>query len=336
MRRNYLQVGDKSSAGGIVIDEMEDCFNEDTALTFLGARVVCPACGTTGIIVPTGPRWPNNWMGKEMAMEEDLCACKCSPSPIMIASQDTLFDSFEVHELAAMGFEPTGRPLPKTAPRKEATEPSYKEVEKGSTLPDNPALICPNMNNDAFYALVLRLRDKAVTHVDKRLSELSTWGRTDQAKVALYFGPDVNSIKPMLEEGLVRIRTLLGSLTKNNFERYSEEQLARTGCVPRSREDDITAASVCGPDGLHRIFVYPRFCTLPDENLSAYGVPLDGDSKLLTLIHEVSHFQDGMGTRDVWYSTRNSRWKAADANQFCIENAENIAGYTVGIWNDQI
>lgn len=336
MRRSYLRVGDKSSVGGTVIDGISCCVHHGKQVTFLGASVLCPACGTTGVIAPAGPRRNNNFMGKRPALDRDLCICKCSPPPTMIASQDTMFDSFEVHELAEMGFGPTGGPLQKTPTRKEATEPSYKEVEKEPTLPYDPELICPNMSNDAFRALMLRLRDKAVRDVDKRLSELPVWGRSDQAKVALYFGPDVNSIKPTLREGLMRIRSLLRSLTTGNFERYSEESLARTGCVPRSREDDITAASVCGPDGLHRIFIHPRFCTLPDENLSAYGIPLDGDSKLLTLIHEVSHFQDGMGTRDVWYSTKNSRWKAADANQFCIENAENIAAYTVGIWDDQI
>jgi uncharacterized Zn-binding protein involved in type VI secretion len=111
MRRKYLQLYDKSSGGGTVIDGMEDVFNENTALTFLGARVVCPTCKTTGTIVPRGPRWPNDWMGKQMALEDDVCICKCSPPPVMIASQDKMFDEFQVHELAEMGFGPTGLPL---------------------------------------------------------------------------------------------------------------------------------------------------------------------------------------------------------------------------------
>ena len=83
--------------------------HEGTELTFVGARVICPACRSTGQIVPTGPRWPANFMGKQPALEGDLCACKCDPPPAMMASQTTMFESFDSHQLASMGFTADGR-----------------------------------------------------------------------------------------------------------------------------------------------------------------------------------------------------------------------------------
>ena len=111
MRRYYLKVGDKSTAGGTTIEGIPSCTHHGTELTFLGARVVCPACGTTGRIIPKGPRWTDNLMGKKAALDGDLCACKCDPPPLMLASQNTMFQDFEVCHLADMGFAPNGAPL---------------------------------------------------------------------------------------------------------------------------------------------------------------------------------------------------------------------------------
>ncbi|CAH2779051.1 MAG: hypothetical protein CBARDMAM_1019 [uncultured Caballeronia sp.] len=50
-------------------------------------------------------------MGKEQALEGDLCVCKCDPSPVMIASQTDNSQSFESHHLAQMGYGPSGNYL---------------------------------------------------------------------------------------------------------------------------------------------------------------------------------------------------------------------------------
>ncbi|WP_013591187.1 PAAR domain-containing protein [Paraburkholderia phenoliruptrix] len=113
MRRFYLKVGDKSSTGGTIIEGIPSCTHHGTPLTFLGAQVVCSACGSTGRIVPKGPRWPDNMMGKEAALDGDLCACNCYPHPVMLASQSTMSQSFESHHLTDMGFACNGTPLRK-------------------------------------------------------------------------------------------------------------------------------------------------------------------------------------------------------------------------------
>ncbi|NIF78669.1 PAAR domain-containing protein [Paraburkholderia sp. Cy-641] len=102
MKRSYLKIGDKSSAGGTVVEGIPLMTHHGTELTFIGAAVTCPACKSTGQIVAKGPRWPGNWMGKQAALEGDICSCKCHPSPVMLASQSNMAMNFESRELASI------------------------------------------------------------------------------------------------------------------------------------------------------------------------------------------------------------------------------------------
>ncbi|SHJ96179.1 PAAR domain-containing protein [Paraburkholderia terricola] len=108
MKRSYLKLGDKSSAGGVVAEGIPLMMHDGTELTFLGAVVVCPACRSTGVIAEKGPRWPDQLMGRRPALEGDICACKCYPPPVMIASQTDMTMSFESKELVSMGFSFNG------------------------------------------------------------------------------------------------------------------------------------------------------------------------------------------------------------------------------------
>ena len=111
MKRSYLKVGDRSSAGGTVIEGITLMTHRGIQLTFVGAKVTCPSCKSTGQIVGKGPRWPGVLMGKQAALEGDVCACDCYPSPVMLASQTNMTMNFESHELAGMGFSPNGSSL---------------------------------------------------------------------------------------------------------------------------------------------------------------------------------------------------------------------------------
>jgi uncharacterized Zn-binding protein involved in type VI secretion len=111
LRRNFLKKGDGSTVGAEVLEGEETCTHNGTALAFIGAKVYCHACKTVGLIAAQGPRWPDFMMEKEQALEGDVCICKCQPPPIMIASQNDSFQSFEHHELAALGFGESSNPL---------------------------------------------------------------------------------------------------------------------------------------------------------------------------------------------------------------------------------
>ncbi|WP_353936157.1 PAAR domain-containing protein [uncultured Herbaspirillum sp.] len=116
MRRYYLKLGDKSTSGGTVVEGIEGCYHHGTQLTFLGAQVYCPACKTTGRIVPKGPRWPDNLMGKHAALDGDLCVCRCNPPPVMLPSQTDMCETFDAKALELLGYTSHGTPLKKGAP----------------------------------------------------------------------------------------------------------------------------------------------------------------------------------------------------------------------------
>ena len=112
MQRSYLKLGDKSSAGGTVIEGIPFFTDNGKEVTFVGATVVCPACKASGPIVARGPRWPGEIFGKRAALEGDVCACKCSPPPVMLASDLLgMTMAFESDELTSLGFDSSGKPL---------------------------------------------------------------------------------------------------------------------------------------------------------------------------------------------------------------------------------
>lgn len=105
MRRYYLKEGDQSSADGVVLEGEETCTHYGTAMTYLGAKVYCRTCKTVGFIVGKGPRLPDTMMDKEMALDGDICACKCDPPPVMIASQSDSFQDIDSGPLAPLPEE---------------------------------------------------------------------------------------------------------------------------------------------------------------------------------------------------------------------------------------
>ncbi|MGT2457832.1 M35 family metallo-endopeptidase [Cupriavidus basilensis] len=95
------------------------------------------------------------------------------------------------------------------------------------------------------------------------------------------------------------------------------------GCTPKTRNNPRIAAAVCAPDTeTHTIAIAQNFCAL-----SPYADLLD--SQLLTLVHEVSHFQDAMATEDFFYQLFTVKQEAAAKNPQCIQNADNVAGYVI-------
>jgi len=106
-----LLKGDKTTADGVVLDGVAAGFNNGTPLTYHGASILCPTCKSTGRIVGAGPSWPMTFNGLQVALENDLCICKCNPPPRLLSSQDDMFMTFESHELAGMGLHSDGRQL---------------------------------------------------------------------------------------------------------------------------------------------------------------------------------------------------------------------------------
>jgi len=89
MERRYdALVGDLTTAGGSIQGGDANDIVGDRAQAYEHDPVWCPACGTMGRIVCVGPRLPMTGPdGREAALSDDLCACRCDPSPRLIPSQ---------------------------------------------------------------------------------------------------------------------------------------------------------------------------------------------------------------------------------------------------------
>jgi uncharacterized Zn-binding protein involved in type VI secretion len=102
MKRAILKLGDKSTNGGVVIEGIDNWTHHGTPMTFIGAKVRCNGCKSEGVIGWKGPHRTATMMGTQQALDGDICICKCTPPPVMLASQDSAWHSFTPEEWAAM------------------------------------------------------------------------------------------------------------------------------------------------------------------------------------------------------------------------------------------
>jgi hypothetical protein len=189
------------------------------------------------------------------------------------------------------------------------------------------------MTNKEFATATLKLRDLAVSYITKqRLPELERWDKTAQAHVKTWFGIADQNTREYLQRGLAACARVLKNLEPKNFVRFTEGGKLAT-CVMGSALG--TVAAVCKPDTTtHTIAIALPFCTFENNKIhfDSHEV-LDGDSKLLTLIHEVTHFDDTFSSNDEWYGTMISKLNAMDARNRAKArvNADSIAAYILGI-----
>ena len=87
MRRYTITLGASTSAGGKVITASSTSNINGVPIAVEGDLVSCPVCGMTGKIMCVGPRIPETLNGKHVALENDLCTCRCTPSPRLQANQ---------------------------------------------------------------------------------------------------------------------------------------------------------------------------------------------------------------------------------------------------------
>ena len=87
MRRYTITLGAPTSSGGKVISASSDGKIDGLPIALEGDLVTCPACKTAGKIMCVGPRIPETWGGKNVALENDLCICRCAIAPRLLPNQ---------------------------------------------------------------------------------------------------------------------------------------------------------------------------------------------------------------------------------------------------------
>lgn len=333
MERKILVVGDPPAPGGQVLPydgPMLDLYGHRVAL--IGGRAYCEGCNSVGVIAKAGGARRPQFIS-EAALEGDVVICHCSvPQPILSTLQQ--WATYDDEEWHAVGDGSTTMSMLAPSVTDDELAAFKKTVDKNVAHPTGAELaerICPNMTNKEFCTIVLRLRDQAVAFIAKqRLPELERWDRDAQARVKEWFGVSDQSIREHLQKGLTACQRVLEELGCENFIRYSEANRKNLGCIFLS-DPVTTVAAVCKPDTATRtIAIGLSFCDLP-ENMLIYDTDIirDGDSKLLTLIHEVTHFDDVFGSFDTWYGTKHARAHAEDPRSRI--NADSIAAYVLGV-----
>lgn len=133
MKRHTITLGASTSAGGKVISASGNGSINGVTIALEGDAIFCPACKSQGKINCVGPRIPETWNGKNVALENDLCVCGCATPPRLLPSQslryqtlgDTAANASQAAGIAASAAaifddryilidETTGDPLPHT------------------------------------------------------------------------------------------------------------------------------------------------------------------------------------------------------------------------------
>jgi uncharacterized Zn-binding protein involved in type VI secretion len=92
IRRYDILKGDRTMTGGAVDGGDSNDKVGDREQAYENDPVWCPACNTMGRIVCVGARLSMTAPdGREGALSDDLCVCRCNPSPLLIPSQNTSY-----------------------------------------------------------------------------------------------------------------------------------------------------------------------------------------------------------------------------------------------------
>lgn len=140
MKRHLITVGAKTTVGGVRTGT--GFFKiEGQPVACAGDEVYCPECDSTGVIALDGPHLNNSFYGRQVALDGDLCRCKCDPPPRLEANQTFFSEVFENaqafdHSRAAtQSFTPTSTPA---APRSFNASPA-------ATFSEQPTPYCENL-----------------------------------------------------------------------------------------------------------------------------------------------------------------------------------------------
>lgn len=87
MKRYTMTEGAKTTANGTVVSASSHGTIEGARIALEGDQIFCGACHSPGHIMCVGPRLNELWNGKQVALDNDLCICGCTPHPRLIANQ---------------------------------------------------------------------------------------------------------------------------------------------------------------------------------------------------------------------------------------------------------
>jgi uncharacterized Zn-binding protein involved in type VI secretion len=147
VKRHTITEGATTTAGGKVIGASSHGAINGARIAVENDPVHCPACNCTGHIVCVGARLSERWNGNQVALENDLCVCKCYPHPRLVPSQTM---RYQVVSEDAAGADFVGRSGTTSESGAEAASAEQQEPynqhfhvknEAGQSLVDFPYVI---------------------------------------------------------------------------------------------------------------------------------------------------------------------------------------------------
>ena len=147
------------------------------------------------------------------------------------------------------------------------------------------------------------------------------WFNSAEQEIRDYLLPRIDSV----------IRVLRG-ITPASFEYDTPENNLEVGCLPGEGlgQEGVNAAACAADTEKHRILININFFNIPKRGYKFGSSEFNGkDSQLLTLIHEVTHFNDVAGSKDPYYEISNAL-RHASSPQARI-NADSLGGYILGV-----
>jgi len=87
IKRYYITLGAGTTAGGKVTTASSFMSINGVKAALDGDKVWCEQCHAEGHIALDGPRLSSTCNGRQYALGDDLCICKCNPPPRLVAVQ---------------------------------------------------------------------------------------------------------------------------------------------------------------------------------------------------------------------------------------------------------
>lgn len=181
MRRYLITRGAKTTVGGTVVGGLPGFSIKHVDIALEGHEVMCPVCKTMGAIICVGPRLNMRASGRNIALSDDICRCKCDPPPRLIADQYERYQTVAAEEtLVRSNSAPVSTPLPTQTTRTAPTSPSassaitptlretletsckrnwrfYQQQAEDIVAPGGKLIADPRLRNRAINAAYARL-----------------------------------------------------------------------------------------------------------------------------------------------------------------------------------
>jgi uncharacterized Zn-binding protein involved in type VI secretion len=139
MKRHLITVGAKTTVGGDVRTGTGFFKIEGQPVACAGDEVYCPECDSTGVIALDGPHLNNSFYGRQVALDGDLCRCKCDPPPRLEANQTIFSEVFE----NAQAFDHSRAATQSFAPTPAA--PRSFNASPAAAFSEQPTPFCENL-----------------------------------------------------------------------------------------------------------------------------------------------------------------------------------------------